>query len=196
MSEISKQIRAFVASTLNVKDDWCMPIMLVKDKLRYPLEKDSHDFPYWEVDTYNSDDEWRKGNILLNHKLTPECIRMTKDQFVALAKNITVLTYDQWSKEEDLIEKAEMEASDNIQQSGILVPGYYFHTGVADGCSNYKVVKVSAKSVTVSLRKYGDGYSDQFLGCGRRLSMRDFETYSFWNRRAGKKPLARLSAFC
>jgi hypothetical protein len=195
MSDTSKQICVFVGKTLNTKEDgWSTPIMLVKDKLQYKLEKDSVDFPYWEVDTYNSDDEWTKGNILLNHKITPECIRMSKERFAILAKHITVLTYDQWNKEEDLIRTAELEASEKIQESGILVPGYYFHTGVADGCSNYKVTKVSAKSVTVSLRKYGDGYRDLFLGCGRRLSMRDFNTYSFWERRAGQKPLALLRA--
>jgi hypothetical protein len=189
------EIRAFVSAVLHRKIEFTIPTLRIRDKLHYKLEKDSNDFPYWEVDLYgDTSEEWAKGNLLLNHMITPECIRVTKDQFITLMKNTLVMDYDTWCKEHDLIEKAEMEASDKIQESGILTPGYYFHTGVADGCSNYKVIKVSAKSVTVSLRKYGDGYSDTFLGCGRRLNMADFNTYTHWDRRAGKKPLARLSA--
>jgi hypothetical protein len=144
----------------------------------YKLKGDDVEYPYWELDTSSwSDDvkaEWEKGNVILNHKITPTSLVMPVPMFVQYLKRCKKYEFLKFLDEiERDIEKGMREISDKIEATGKLSPGFVFTVGVADGYATYVVTKVNKKSVHVELRKFCDGYSDGYLGCGRKLSMDD-----------------------
>jgi hypothetical protein len=196
-----KAIEAFL-KTHGINDSYDV-IKLGAPLMGYPrMEKDTSKYPYWRVNASSFDKDvaemWNGGSVVLDHVFTPDSISMSKDQFIRYLKcrdTKIISDFDEWLKVEKVIEAEFTTESDRIEQSGKLEVGYCFYLGVADGNATYKVTKVNAKSVTVSLRKFGDGYRDLFLGCGRNLSMADFKSCSCWRGQAGKKWQARMSAF-
>lgn len=160
------------------------------------LAKDTIKYPYWRLDDSEWDKDvqalWEEGKVILNHAITIDRIVMTKDQAVKYIQHPdskVISDFMDFMKIERDIQEAMHKESDEASASGSPV-GFILTRGVADGYATYKVVKATAKSVWIELRKFGDGYVDQFFGVEYKMSRDDFMRIS----RFGKPPLAFLKS--
>jgi hypothetical protein len=168
-----------------------MPVLQFKNEIiGYKLSGDALKYPYWEVDSSSWDkdvqDAWAAGYVILNHKVVPVSIKMSKDVFHRHFPNVIAHDYLDYVQNIEHNIMAEMLIiSEKILETNELAPGYMFGISVADGSAMYKVTKVNKKSVIVEHRSFGDGYRDQRIGLGGSLSMKDFRQIS----RFGYAPL-------
>lgn len=146
----------------------------------YKIPSDCNKYPYWTVYVYDDAiDHFAKDEILLEHKIIPEMIIMKKDKFERLIKTGQQIDFTEWDELETKILDEYFVASDAVEKKGVLAPGFIFTVGVADGSGYYIITKINRKTAEVMQLKFIDGYMDQFLGKGRKLSLKDLEVFTF-----------------
>lgn len=163
-----------------------VPILGYKD-----LEKDSIKYNFWNlmVSTYeyaDVDKVFSQGRVILKHALTDDCIFMDKDTFAKYLYHPETIIYTNfmdWLKESNKIEEEMHKISDEVNDSGVLAPGYIYTSPVADGHSTYVVTKVTKASVYISHRRFGDGYRDNMIDAlNGKIPLKTFMQISFFGK--------------
>ena len=155
------------------------------------MHRDVGVYGYWRVDDSSFDgriiEAWKNGEVVLNHAICPVTIRMDKRTFEKYLKHpqTRILSFNDYWKEENEVEKKMFDLSEKIEKSGALQPGFIYTEGVADGHAVYVVTKVNKASVVLEHRHFGDGYRAIWLSGGGKVPMNQFLRIS----KFGRQPL-------
>jgi hypothetical protein len=199
MKNISTEIKAYLKKHSIDDDGLCKTIQFKVPLSGYnKLSKDAKENSYWEIDTYNWHEEvkkeWEKGNLVLLHKFHSVSVIMSKEEFEQYLYHPTTVVFSvmDFYEIEDDIKETYFKKSKEIEETGVLKPGYIFSAGVADGHANYMVTKVTKSSVSFEHLSFGDGYHCQHISAfGEKMPRKYFDKISHFgldNMPFTKKP--------